>query len=187
VLVLEDVGDRTLAEVAVAGESDGLIDDIVDLFNAMKVEAPPQARPLSVEVDQRTDLLRDRLNGIARALVDRSATVLNETEPAQIALVHADLHPKNVIVDPRDGRLRIIDPYGMAGDPTHDAAMLSVYMPNGSELYALLVDSTNVRSAAWFDWMLANRFDNSRRHLGPPHPITRHLARQINERGDGLQ
>ncbi|WP_037573433.1 phosphotransferase family protein [Phaeacidiphilus oryzae] len=97
------------------GDSTGFIHCLID-YTRTRVEAPAHARygPLFGALGFPADALRRFSDGLPR----------DGLTPRPFVLLHADLHPRNLIYNEEDGSLHAIDwELAMVGDPVHDLAI----------------------------------------------------------------
>ncbi|WP_211596833.1 phosphotransferase family protein [Janibacter terrae] len=92
--------------------------------------------------------------------LDRLTSRLHEREPApaEVVLVHGDSHLRNVIVDPRDARVRAILDWELAtlGDPLADLGTVLAYWPQAGDPPTMRFDASTVPGFATREELVAH-------------------------------
>ncbi len=124
-MLLERVQASTLAEVE---DGDEVVTVAGRINRRLAIPAPPGLPRLRDQADAWEEQLRKDARELTHALshgvVDAAVATVRELGRAQPdALVHGDLHARNILRADREPWLAV-DPKGYAGDPAHDGGTL---------------------------------------------------------------
>lgn len=165
VLLLEEVEGSGLSRVsALTGGEANLVGNLLRELHRHESQGFPELWAHVAERQQTIATTR-RLPGEVQSLATHAYRSLAQL-PRGRALLHGDLHAGNIVITSTGAR--VIDPYGLAGDPAYDVAFVAATS-------ALLQEDTLRRLQTayqanlpgldqWFRWVAVYRLDNAIRN-----------------------